>query len=121
MLYYTTYQLPDEAEFAERDFWPTDMDPAHLPFDWAEAQYVRYYPNDTALTLTFCPGGGSADIGLTNANGRVFGVLIERIVMVDFQSWHGERVVRLYMQTPLGEREAFVHYDPVPRLVLHQP
>jgi hypothetical protein len=112
------FYLPPDQEFAERSFWRSETKSTGAPFDWPVAEYVREYADGLRLALSFCPSDQSVEATLSGPLGTLCQIYLDSISEIAFQSWHGERIVRLTWQNNPNRRCIRIHYEPVPRIVV---
>jgi hypothetical protein len=109
------FSLPPELEFIERGF---GLSPLHDP-DEGIISYVRAYPRTRELTLTFDIGAVSLVlIRLSEASASLCELSLERVCSLAFQSWHGERTIRVGFEREFSGVDLRLHYDPLPSVHL---
>ncbi len=107
------FELQHELEFFERGF---GLSPLH-DRDEGVFSYVRSYENERQLTLTFDIGSVSTlRVTLAEACVLVFDITFECFRALTFQSWHGERIVRVDLDQEFSRVDLRVHYDPAPSI-----
>ena len=104
---------PHESEFLSRGF---DFSPAHDPNE-AVLSYCRHYASQQVLTVGFTLGSETAlHVSIAHGSAPVATVEMENLASMDFQSWHGERILRFYFSVPRGATDLRVHFEPEPRV-----
>ena len=107
------FDLQHELEFFERGF---GLSPLH-DRDEGVFSYVRAYENGRQLTLTFDIGSVSTlRVNLAEACVPLSDITVEGFKALAFQSWHGERIVRVDCDHELSRVDLRVHYDPAPSI-----
>ena len=100
---------PPEIEFLERGF---DISQEHDP-DEAIISYAFAYKDGSELKVTFTIGSiPSVHVSLSQSSRLVAEVTVENIIDVSFQSWSGERNLRMSFKENHASTDLRVHYEP---------
>ena len=109
---------PPIDDFLEHGFWQTTNDSDGTPFNRPLVEFRRDYTGDVSLTVGVCTAGDSLDITLQGPAGVICHVFLSEIVALEFQSWDGERIIRVYPGGHPERRRIRIHYEPVARIVV---
>ncbi|PSV99573.1 hypothetical protein [Photobacterium lipolyticum] len=108
------YEVPEEEEFFIRGFGYSQ----EYDHDEGLFSFIKSYGHDEYLVFTHSPmGQGSVTVKLVVKGQEVFRVYKERISQISFQTWSGQKVIRIYFSEPCDSRDFLVYYEPRPRLV----
>ncbi|MCF7518919.1 hypothetical protein [Pseudoalteromonas sp. L21] len=113
-----TYESPEELEFFEKGFGYSD----EYDHDEGLFSFVMAYDNVSKLIFTHSPfGNNSISVKLFQNDELVFHVYKENLKSVEFQSWGGEQVLRIYLDTPTDYNDFLIYFNPRPRLKYCEP
>lgn len=109
----TPFQPPHELEMLERGF---ELGETHDPEQCVLA-YRRTYPGGLMLTVEF-DIGHSSSIGVSILrDGRCLSETVsEGVLSIQFQSWHGDRILRVPFEERLLGNDMRIHYHPAPSI-----
>jgi hypothetical protein len=111
------FPVPSELDFQERGFLKTDRESTGAPFDWAVAEFAREYPGDIKLLISLCSIGNFAELSLLEKDRTLCHIHLETVSWLEFQSWHGEQVIRVYADDS-ARRCVRAHYSPMPSIIV---
>ena len=113
-----TYEFPEELEFFERGFGYSD----EYEHDEGLFSFLMTYENGEQLIFTHSPfGNNSICVKLFQNEELVFQVYKENVLRIEFQSWSGEQVLRVYFDDATDCNDFLVYFSPRPRLKYCEP
>ena len=113
MQFLTQFQPPDELDMLERGF---ELDDAHDPEECVLA-YKRTYSDAFELRVQFNIGHPSSiKASITCAGRCISETVAEGVLVIEFQSWHGDGVIRARFDKSFDGHDMRVHYRPEPAI-----
>ena len=107
------YEFPEELEFFLRGFGYSD----EYDHDEGLFSFLMEYEDGSKLIFTHSPFGcNSISVKLFQNKELVFQVYRENLRHIEFQSWNGEQVLRIYIDDPNDCNDFLVYFSPRPRL-----
>lgn len=111
MEFLTPFQPPDEMEMLERGF---EIGEAHDPEECVLA-YRRTYPDALMLVVEFDIGHvSSIRVSIMRAGRCLSETVADGVLSLQFQSWHGDRILRVRFDENFSGNDLRIHHHPAP-------
>lgn len=113
MEFLTPFQPPDEHEMLEHGF---EIGEAHDPEECVLA-YRCAYPDGLTLAVEYAVGHSSSIRVSSMCDGRCLSETVaEDVLSIKFQSWDGDRILRVRFDERAHGEDMRIHHHPAPSL-----